>query len=96
MVLSIYKAGTENVPQVKSFSPFEYFTSSASDLEMLSAYTSQGGLTEGITFRLTGDIDMKDTVDFTPIGWQMKIERTSGEYYTMPFKGNLDGAGYTI
>lgn len=82
--------------QVKASADIPVLISSASDLEMLSAYTSRGGLTEGITFRLVGNIDMKDVVDFTPIGWQMKIERTSGEYYSIPFKGNLDGAGYTI
>ena len=70
--------------------------SSAEELRLFSAYVNADNTCEGLTFVLTQDIDLTDTGDFDPIGWELIYEKSTANYYYHPFSGTLDGAGYTI
>ena len=77
-----------------STSPFEVdsdgnrLIQSAEDLINFSTYVTSGHTYEGLTFKLTANIDMTGK-GFTPIG-------NEGGYESASFKGTFDGAGYTI
>ncbi len=62
--------------------------STPDDLVMFSEYVRGRGVTAGITFRLTNDIDMSAVESFLPIGWLATHE--------VPFSGIFDGAEHTI
>ena len=76
-----------------STSPFEVdsdgnrLIQSAEDLINFSTYVTNGHTCDGLTFKLTANIDMTGK-DFTPIG------STWDEYAS--FKGTFNGAGHTI
>ncbi len=62
--------------------------STPDDLVMFSEYVRGRGVTAGITFRLTNDIDMSAVESFLPIGWLAT--------HKVPFSGIFDGAEHTI
>ncbi len=62
--------------------------STAEELVMFSDYVRARGTTEGMTFRLTDDIDMSTVENFLPIGWLAN--------HSVPFAGTFDGAEHTI
>ncbi len=62
--------------------------STPEDLVMFSDYVRGRGVTAGITFRLTNDIDMSSVENFLPVGWLSN--------HSVPFSGTFDGAEHTI
>ncbi len=72
------------------------FISTAEDMVMFSDYVRNHGVTDGITFRLTDDIDMAGVENFLPIGWQTD-PKSNGDLSAMSaFSGTFDGATHTI
>ncbi|MBP5209243.1 MAG: InlB B-repeat-containing protein, partial [Clostridia bacterium] len=70
--------------------------STPEELYMLSDYVHRDGFTEGVTFRLTDDLDLTGYPVFDPIGWEHLSEASSGNYYRHPFRGFFEGGGHTI
>ncbi len=70
--------------------------STADDLVMFSEYVRNHGITAGITFRLTDDINMAGVTDFRPIGWQTDPSSNGDQSAKSPFSGIFDGAEHAI
>ncbi|MBE6655885.1 MAG: hypothetical protein E7609_03305 [Ruminococcaceae bacterium] len=72
------------------------------ELKAFSLYVSEGGVTEGVTFRLTADIALETKI--TGSGFNKKTYSNlnpigslyNGASAVQPFKGIFDGAGHTI
>ena len=62
-----------------------YLISTAADLQALAQRVNDGDDCTGLTFKLTGDIDMRSIANFTPIGTDAN-----------KFNGTFDGGCYTI
>lgn len=79
----VYSGQTENI------SGKTYTISNADQLKTLSERVNEGITYDGVTFKLTKDIDLNNE-NFTPIGtgyWKIKSQA---------FKGIFDGCGYKI
>jgi hypothetical protein len=72
-----------------------YEIGSLDDLLALSAYTTSGGDTTGMTFKQTADIDISAIADWAPIGLYRSYI-PGRDYVTRNFRGTYDGQGHTI
>ncbi|MCQ2413301.1 MAG: InlB B-repeat-containing protein [Clostridia bacterium] len=70
--------------------------STPKELCLLSEYVNKLHTCEGLTFILTCDLDMSGIPNFDPIGWELRYEKSSANYYFHPFMGTFDGQGHTV
>ncbi len=70
--------------------------STPDDLIMLSDYVMHRGVTAGVTFRLTNNIDMANVENFRPIGWQTDPTSNGDQSAKSAFSGVFDGSEHTV
>ena len=78
---------SEFTPDESDANKTTYLISSKEDMEALAAYINGGNTAEGMTFKMTKDIDLEGSEDdqWMPIGGQ-----------SIHFNGTFDGGGYEV